>query len=83
VQSVAEGTRHKTITAAWFVSNCNSMTKRERVAAALQRYVTVDIYGHCGTKTCAEDGWQWLYLWRYDGCNELLQRKYWFVHLFC
>lgn len=38
----------KTKFAAWFVSHCNTISKRDDVVKILQEYVDVDIYGECG-----------------------------------
>jgi hypothetical protein len=38
---------------AWFVSNCNGNNARQKYVQELQKYITVDIYGKCGTKSCA------------------------------
>lgn len=35
--------------AAWFVSHCNAVSGRDKLAKALQDYISVDIYGKCGT----------------------------------
>lgn len=39
----------KTKMAAWFVSHCETLSQREKLAAALQQHIEVDIYGKCGT----------------------------------
>lgn len=39
----------KTKMAAWFVSHCETLSQREKLAAALQQHIEVDIYGSCGT----------------------------------
>lgn len=44
--------KNKTKMAAWFVSHCNTQSKREEVASRLQDYVKVDIYGDCGSFKC-------------------------------
>jgi alpha-1,3-fucosyltransferase len=59
-----EMTKHKNITVGWMVSNCKSKSKREEYAAKLKEYITVDIYGRCGTLKCSS-------------CDEMLQKKYW------
>lgn len=41
----------KTRMVAWFVSHCETLSKREELAAQLGKYVDVDIFGKCGTKT--------------------------------
>lgn len=38
----------KNKTAAWFVSHCRTMSKREKLVEALQQHISVDIYGACG-----------------------------------
>ncbi|KAK3602968.1 hypothetical protein CHS0354_016777 [Potamilus streckersoni] len=38
--------------AAWIVSHCNAVSKRDDFVRLLQIYVPVDIFGHCGTKKC-------------------------------
>ena len=42
----------KTKMAAWFVSNCNARNGRMEYARELQKYLDVDIYGHCGQFKC-------------------------------
>ena len=42
----------KTKKVAWFVSNCGARNTRKEYAKELQKYISVDIYGHCGTKQC-------------------------------
>ncbi|XP_059152091.1 alpha-(1,3)-fucosyltransferase fut-1-like [Physella acuta] len=42
----------KTRLVAWFVSNCNTNSKREEYVAELQRYLDVDVYGKCGPFRC-------------------------------
>uniref|UniRef100_A0A5S6QVX2 Fucosyltransferase n=1 Tax=Trichuris muris TaxID=70415 RepID=A0A5S6QVX2_TRIMR len=37
---------------AWFVSNCNTPSAREFYVRQLQRYIPVDVYGHCGPLKC-------------------------------
>ena len=38
--------------AAWFVSHCNTQSKREMYAKKLRRYIDLDIYGKCGDHDC-------------------------------
>ena len=45
----------KNRTIAWFVSNCHSDSKRERLVLELSRYIKVDIYGPCSENYC-DDG---------------------------
>lgn len=44
--------RTKTKKIAWFVSNCNPSSERERYAAELAKYIDVDVYGSCGKLKC-------------------------------
>jgi hypothetical protein len=37
---------------AWFVSHCNTQSKREAYAAELGKYIPVDIWGKCGNFSC-------------------------------
>lgn len=37
---------------AWFVSNCGAKNNRLEYAEELSKYITVDIYGGCGSKQC-------------------------------
>lgn len=46
---------NKSKTAAWFVSNCNAFSKRDKLTRELQKYIDVDVYGKCGTLECEED----------------------------
>ncbi|KAK4467445.1 hypothetical protein MN116_009047 [Schistosoma mekongi] len=40
---------------AWFVSNCLPKSPRMQYASKLSQYISVDIYGTCGTLTCSKD----------------------------
>ena len=42
----------KTKLVAWVVSNCNTGSRREDLVAILDDFITVDIYGKCGTFDC-------------------------------
>ncbi|OWF34969.1 alpha-(1,3)-fucosyltransferase C-like [Mizuhopecten yessoensis] len=56
-------------TAAWFVGNCHSQSKREQFVKLLQLYVDVDVYGYCGTRTCIKHG-------KDHSCLDLLNKSY-------
>lgn len=43
---------NKTKKVAWFVSNCGARNRRLQYAHELQKHISVDIYGACGTKKC-------------------------------
>ena len=42
----------KTKMVTWFVSNCNSKSKRNELVKELQKHINVDVYGKCGTMKC-------------------------------
>ena len=54
--------------AAWFVSNCNSLSDRSAFVKKLQQYMHVDIYGACGRLKCPRSKEQY--------CREMVQQKY-------
>ena len=49
--------RNNSGVAAWFVSNCNTYSGREKFVDNLKKYISVDIYGHssCSDLQCDED----------------------------
>jgi len=51
---------------AWLVSHCGTPSKREKYAAALAKYINVDVYGACGRYNCP----------RNVTCMKRLERKY-------
>ena len=53
---------------AWFVSNCQSKSKREDYVNALRKYVPVDVYGDCGDFRCDKHN--------VTGCYDMLDRDY-------
>ncbi|KAH8283256.1 hypothetical protein KR044_006660 [Drosophila immigrans] len=59
--------------AAWFVSHCPTLSRREELAAALQEHIDVDIYGKCGTLSCARGD---------PRCDEMLDTDYMFYLAF-
>nr|CAJ42062.1 alpha 1,3-fucosyltransferase [Drosophila simulans] len=62
----------KTKTAAWFVSHCETLSKRE-VLANSSRFFDVDIYGNCGTLKCIRGD---------PHCDEMLDTDYFFYLAF-
>ena len=57
---------------AWFVSHCETQSRREDYVRELQKYIDVDIYGTCGNLTCADK-----VLGRGGACDmDLLDRNY-------
>ncbi|XP_043658247.1 alpha-(1,3)-fucosyltransferase C [Drosophila teissieri] len=63
----------KTKTAAWFVSHCETLSKREVLANRLQEFFDVDIYGKCGTLSCMRGD---------PRCDEMLDTDYFFYLAF-
>ena len=57
---------------AWFVSHCETNSKRELYVNELQKYIGVDIYGKCGTLKCGSKRG------REEKCYRMLQKKYHF-----
>ncbi|KAK7486444.1 hypothetical protein BaRGS_00022368 [Batillaria attramentaria] len=55
-QDLVQVYRKKTKMVAWFVSNCNTPSKREDFVAALKNFIPVDVYGKCGTLQCGMQG---------------------------
>ncbi|CAH8562736.1 unnamed protein product [Schistosoma turkestanicum] len=47
--------KNKTKKVAWLVSNCVPKSPRMAYAQELSRYISVDIYGNCGTLTCPKN----------------------------
>ena len=59
----------------WFVSHCQTLSKRERYVRKLSKHISIDIYGACGKKTsCGRDK-------RHDKCaqNMTAQYKFYFA----
>lgn len=59
---------NKTKKVAWFVSNCNTNNGRLEYAHELQKYISVDIFGACGTIKCKRGP--------DDLCFKMLRRDY-------
>jgi len=64
----------KTKKIAWFVSNCGARNNRLGYAQELGKYIEVDIYGACGTKSCPRHSG--------DQCFNLLSTEYKFYLAF-
>ncbi|KAJ4444224.1 hypothetical protein ANN_06015 [Periplaneta americana] len=59
---------------AWFVSNCGARNRRLQYAHELQKHISVDIYGACGTKKCPRS--------TASKCFDMLDRDYKFYLAF-
>jgi len=59
--------RNKTKPIAWFVSHCQTASRRESYVAALKKYIDIDIFGSCpgSNKVCTRD--------RESECDQLLR----------
>ena len=53
---------------AWFVSNCNTESRRSTFMKKLQTYIPVDVYGACGPLKCARSNRQ--------SCEDMLNTTY-------
>ena len=62
---------NKTGLAAWVVSHCETPSKREVYVRKLQQFISVDVYGDCGTNDCPR-----------KGCWEKINQKYKFYLAF-
>jgi hypothetical protein len=57
---------------AWFVSNCDTESKRELYVKELQKYIDVDVFGKCGHLKCSKD----------KKCYEMIAKNYKFYLAF-
>ncbi|KAM3961197.1 glycoprotein 3-alpha-L-fucosyltransferase A [Aphomia sociella] len=64
---------NKTKKVAWFVSNCHARNRRLQYARQLAKYISVDIYGACGSHHCPRTD---------PNCLEMLDREYKFYLAF-
>ncbi len=64
----------KTDKVAWFVSNCRTKNNRFNYVTEMQNFITVDIYGACGTHSCPRS--------RSTDCYQMLSKKYKFYLAF-
>ncbi|XP_063887950.1 alpha-(1,3)-fucosyltransferase C-like [Scylla paramamosain] len=58
----------KTKMAAWFVSNCFTISRREKIVKFIKKYIQVDIYGKCGKLSCPRE--------RTEECYDMLSNHY-------
>lgn len=64
---------------AWFVSNCESFSKREVIVEKIRKLIPIDIYGKCGTLSCPLGGY---HLFKNERCYEMLMKNYKFYLAF-
>jgi alpha-1,3-fucosyltransferase len=67
-------TLNKTKKVAWFVSNCNAVSRRDKLAKEIQKSISVDIYGKCGLLKCAKT--------KTDECGKMIDSTYKFYLAF-
>ncbi|XP_046381435.2 alpha-(1,3)-fucosyltransferase C-like [Haliotis rufescens] len=53
--------QNKTKSVLWFVSNCNTPSKRQQYVKELGKHITVDMYGRCGPLKCSGQNCDVLY----------------------
>lgn len=58
----------KTGQIAWIVSNCHTLSKREKLVDQLKKYIQIDVYGACGPHKCGP--------YRTDKCYQIIEKKY-------
>ncbi len=77
----------KTKLAAWFVSNCETKSKREEYVRELQKYIDIDVYGKCGPLKCPLGGVTKTDPSHHKECYQMLEREYKFYlsfeNIFC
>ena len=61
---------------AWFVSNCQSHSKREEYVKELQKYIPVDVYGQCGPLQCPPNNDQYHAVRMWPDCYKMLEENY-------
>lgn len=61
--------KKKTKAAAWFVSHCNTHSKRENLVKEIQMFMNVDVYGKCGPLNCPKNSGE---------CDTMLNTTYYF-----
>ena len=53
---------------AWFVSNCQTPSRREHYVRELQKHIDVDVYGRCGQLSCNKS--------KRNSCHDMLDKTY-------
>ena len=69
--------RRKRALVAWFVSNCYTQSRRELYVEQLRQFISVDVYGHCGTLQCPNSR-----LPTREACDAMVAEKYLFYLAF-
>lgn len=71
--SIAIDYKQKTKQIAWFVSNCESFSRREDIVEKIGQHITIDVYGKCGTLSCPTGG---EHFYKNEACYEMLSKNY-------
>ena len=66
--------REKHLKVAWFVSHCETQSKREDYVARLAKVIQVDIFGACGKMACGKYGFEMG--GQKESCMDMLSRDY-------
>lgn len=78
----------KTKLVAWFASNCGSKNGRLKYVQELQKYIPVDVYGHCGPLVCEREeenlclqklrkDYKFYLSFENSNCKDYLSEKFW------
>ena len=54
IESRLKEKNHDRELVAWMVSNCNAYSQRELYVSKMMEYISVDVYGECGTLKCSK-----------------------------
>lgn len=65
--------KQKTKQIAWFVSNCESFSRREEIVGKIEKHIPIDIYGKCGKLSCPTGG---ALFYKNHACYEMLSKNY-------
>jgi hypothetical protein len=70
----------------WIVSNCNTFSQREKYVEELKKFISIDIYGKCGTpcsqannRQCNIDLRDYYFYLSFENsrCNSYITEKFW------
>uniref|UniRef100_A0A915L171 Fucosyltransferase n=1 Tax=Romanomermis culicivorax TaxID=13658 RepID=A0A915L171_ROMCU len=88
LNSIKSIVKNKTKLVAWFVSNCQTSSRRELYVRELQKYLAVDIYGSCGDLKCQDrlkcrqmlhDDYKFYLAFENSNCKDYVTEKFTFL----